>query len=151
MCLYRLLDTLSVLSYTVTVLSESTYRPVMVQYLVNTTGYRQKPTVLERKKACHKYPGSDMFPSIKTGSLQVFDCRVGNITAGQAKNTPQAIKRNRQSGYSNRQSGKRVGQDGLILPSHGFSAMKSLCKVSRFVQFIIWYLASDGLHLIAFR
>ena len=35
------------------------------------------------------------FPTVLSGSPQVFDCRVGNIPAGKAGNTPQrAIKRN---------------------------------------------------------
>ena len=48
---------------------------------------------------------------VKTRSVEVFDHRVGNILVGQAWNTSQqAINRNPQGGYSNRQAGNFEGQ-----------------------------------------
>ena len=64
---------------------------------------------------------------VKTGNLQVFYHRISNISAGQAVHTPrQAIKRNRQGGYNNRQARKYVGQDSFILPTHVLVVMGSL-------------------------
>ena len=68
------------------------------------TRLRTTLNVLERKQA--------------DGNFQVFDHRVGFITAGQAENTVgQDVTRNRQDGYSNRQAGKSVGQTGFISPN----------------------------------
>ena len=65
--------------------------------------------------------------NFKMRSLLAFFRRVGNISAGQARNTSQqAINKTWQGGYSNRQVGKFVGQAGLILPTHGLSVMKSV-------------------------
>ena len=59
---------------------------------------------------------------VKTRSLQVFGHRVGNISAGQAINTPgQAVNRNQHCSYSSRQAGKCIGQDGFILSTHVIS------------------------------
>ena len=53
---------------------------------------------------------------IKMGSLQIFDHRVSNISAGQAMNSSQkAANRNQQGGYSNRQV-YRTSQPHFIDP-----------------------------------
>ena len=74
-CLYGLSDTLPVLFYTVTVLSGSTCRPVMVQYL-NTSSRQAVDTnglYLKGNRPVINIPDLTWSLPVKTGSLQVFE------------------------------------------------------------------------------
>ena len=60
------------------------------------TGHRHKQTVLDRKPACCK-TSLTWFLAVKMGSLQVFDCRVSNISAGQLEHTRTSRKEKQTS------------------------------------------------------
>ena len=66
------------------------------------TAHQHKPTVLERKPACHKHKQRDLGTACKTGSLSVFNRRVSNISAGKEESTYRlAINwQNQQVGYT---------------------------------------------------
>ena len=126
--LYGLSVTPPALPYTETVLSGSTSRPFVFKYL-NTTSQQAvhaNRRYLKGNITMNIITNLTWSLPVKSRSLQVFNHRVGNISAGQARKTSQhAINRNRQGSYSNRQAAKCVGQASLILPTQGLSVMKS--------------------------
>ena len=93
-------------------LSFKTCHPVLVKYQDSTSrqAVNKYTTLLESKQACRKHNGPDM----DNCSLPVFNRRVGNISAGQARNTyRQAMNIKPTRGLHNRQDGNCVGQAGF--------------------------------------
>ena len=68
---YVLSQSIPVLSYTVTILSGTTYQPVVVKY--SKKSLRSKPIVLEGKQACQNNPDPTWSLLVKTGNRYVKD------------------------------------------------------------------------------
>ena len=132
--LYGLSDTPSILCYTVTILSCITCHPVSVKYQDSTSrqvGYTYK---LYLKANWPVVNITDLTWSllVKMGSLPVFNCRVGNISVGQAGNTyRQAVNRNQQGAYTTDKL-ETVRQAGFIFTAHGLSAYEFSLYIRRF-------------------